>query len=267
MENPEISVLVSVYNKEHYIQDALASIGIQRNFPLKSLEVLVADDNSSDSSFERAREFLDLEDFSYKLIRASSTGGPSRARNILMNEARGEIYIHLDGDDLLHQDCVSKVYNAFKENTWAGFVYSQHLSIKEDTKGPIPSDEQIFSTSQIKPDFDIRGFLEGKYNYIGHVKSIRASVALPFDENIPYAEDADWIIKHGLNGVSFFCIPEVLYYWRRNVEGLSEKFSRKRENDYWHNFVFERGLKELENKKHKTKEAKTELEKEFKEGK
>ncbi len=35
MENPEISVLVSVYNKEHYIQDALASIVIQRNFPFE----------------------------------------------------------------------------------------------------------------------------------------------------------------------------------------------------------------------------------------
>lgn len=268
MENPEISVLVSVYNKEHYIQDALASIAIQKNFPLKSLEVVVVDDNSSDSSFERAREFLDLEDFSYKLIKTSSTSGPSRARNILMKKARGKIHIHLDGDDLLHQHCVSKVYNAFKENTWAGFVYSHHLSIKGDTKKPIPSDEQILpTTSQIKPNFDIESFLRNKHNYVGHVKAVRASVALPFDEDIPYAEDADWVIKQGLNGVSFFRIPEVLYYWRRNVEGISEEFSQKRENDYWHNFVFDRGLKDLENKKHKTKEAKTELKKEFKEGK
>jgi glycosyltransferase involved in cell wall biosynthesis len=247
MEKPEVSVLVSVYNKEHYIQDALASIAIQRNFPLKSLEVVVVDDNSSDSSFERAREVLDLEDFSYKLIKASSTGGPSSTRNLLMKKAKGKIHIHLDGDDLLHQNCVSKVYNAFKENTWAGFIYSHHLSIKEDTKGPIPSDQQILPIiSQIKkPDFDLRTFLEGKHNYIGHVKAIRASQARPFDETLSYAEDADWIIKQGLNGVSFFRIPEVLYYWRRNVGGLSEEFSQKRENDYWHNFVFDRGVQEF----------------------
>jgi glycosyltransferase involved in cell wall biosynthesis len=245
MENPEISILVSVYNKEHYIQDALASIAIQRNFPSKSLEVVIVDDNSSDSSFERAREFLGRSNLSYKLIMQNSKVGASKARNILMNEARGEIYIHLDGDDLLHQDCVSKVYNAFKENTLAGFVYSHHLSIKEDTKGPIPSDEQILPTSQIKPDFDIRSFLEGKHNYIGAVKAIRASQALPFDETLPYAEDADWIIKHGLNRVSFFRIPEVLYYWRRGVKGLSESIS-KEIADWWHNFIFDRGIQEFE---------------------
>jgi len=254
MKKQEVSILVSVYNKEHYIQDALASIAIQRNFPLKSLEVVVVDDNSSDSSFERAREFLDLEDFSYKLIKASSTGGSSRARNILMKKAKGKIHIHLDGDDLLHQDCVYEIYHVFQQNPCVGFVYSDHASIRGETKGPIPRPEQILKIKDSKSDFDIRGFLRNKHNYVGHVKAVRASVALPFDEDIPYAEDADWIIRHGLAGVDFFHIPEVLYYWRRNVGGLSEEFSQKRENDYWHNFVFERGLKELENKKHKTRE-------------
>lgn len=246
MENPEISVLVSIYNKEHYIQDALSSIAIQRNFPLKSLEVVVVDDNSSDSSFERAREFLDLEDFSYKLIKASSTGGPSSTRNLLMKKAKGKIHIHLDGDDLLHQNCVYEVYQAFQQNPHFGFVYSDHTSIKEETKGPIPRPEQILKVKDDKSDFDIRGFLEGKYNYIGHVKAIRASQALPFDETIPYAEDADWIIRHGLAGVDFFHIPEVLYYWRRGVDGLSEQALCKRESDYWHNFIFDRGLQEFE---------------------
>lgn len=245
MENPEISVLVSVYNKEHYIQDALASIAIQRNFPLKSLEVVVVDDNSSDLSFYRAERFLGRSNLSYKLIKQNSKVGASKARNILMNEARGEIYIHLDGDDLLHQDCVREVYQAFQQNPHVGFVYSDHVSIRGETKGPIPRPEQILKIKDNKSDFDIRGFLEGKYNYIGHVKAIRASQALPFDETIPYAEDADWIIRHGLAGVDFFHIPEVLYYWRRNVGGLSEEFSQKRENDYWHNFIFDRGLQEF----------------------
>jgi len=266
MENPEISVLVSVYNKEHYIQDALASIAIQRNFPLKSLEVVVVDDNSSDSSFERAREFLDLEDFNYKLIKASSTGGPSRARNILMKKAKGKVHIHLDGDDLLHQDCVYEIYHVFQQNPRVGFVYSDHVSIRGETKGPIPGPEQILKIKDNKSDFDIESFLKGKYNYVGAVRAVRASEALPFDESLEYAEDADWIIRHGLAGILFFHIPKVLYYWRRGVKGLSESISREIA-DWWHNYVFERGLKELENKKHKTKEAKTELEKEFKEGK
>lgn len=249
MEKPEVSVLVSVYNKEHYIQDALASIAIQRNFPLKSLEVVVVDDNSSDSSFERAREFLDLEDFSYKLIKASSTGGPSRARNILMKKAKGKIHIHLDGDDLLHQHCVYKIYHVFQQNPCVGFVYSDHVSIKEEAKGPIPKPEQILKVKDDKPDFDIGSFLKGRYNYVGHVRAVRREENLLFDEEISYAEDADWIIKHGLTGVRFLHIPEMLYYWRRNVEGLSEEFSRKRENDYWHNFVFDRGLQEFKERK------------------
>ncbi len=247
MENPEISILVSVYNKEHYIQDALASIVIQRNFPLKSLEVVVVDDNSSDSSFERAREFLDIEDFSYKLIKASSTGGPSSTRNLLMKKAKGKIHIHLDGDDLLHQNCVREVYQAFQQNPHFGFVYSDHTSIKEETKGPIPKPEQILKVKDDKPDFDIESFLKGKYNYVGAVRAVRASQALPFDESLEYAEDADWIIKHGLAGILFFHIPKVLYYWRRRVESLSN--SVLEQADYWHNFVFDRGLQEFKERK------------------
>lgn len=243
MEKPEVSVLVSVYNKEHYIQNALASIAIQRNFPLKSLEVVVVDDNSSDSSFERAREFLDLEDFSYKLIKASSTGGPSSTRNLLMKKAKGKIHIHLDGDDLLHQNCVREVYQAFQQNPHFGFVYSDHTSIKEETKGPIPKPEQILKVKDDKPDFDIESFLKGKYNYVGAVRAVRASQALPFNESLEYAEDADWIIRHGLAGILFFHIPRVLYYWRRRVESLSN--SVLEQADYWHNFVFDRGLQEF----------------------
>lgn len=251
MKKPEVSVLVSIYNKEKYIEAALASVAIQRNFPLELLEVLVVDDTSSDSSFERAERFLGRSNLSYKLIRQNSKVGASKARNILMNEARGEIYIHLDGDDLLHQDCVYEIYQVFQQNPHIGFVYSNHTSIKGETEGPIPRSDQIFKIKDHKPDFDIESFLKGKYNYVGHVKAVRASVALPFDENIPYAEDADWVIRHGLERVEFLHIPEMLYYWRRNVEGLSEEFSRKRENDYWHNFVFDRGIQELEGKKSK----------------
>ncbi len=246
MKKPEVSVLVSMYNKEHYIQNALASIAIQRNFPLKSLEVVVVDDNSSDSSFERAREFLDLEDFSHKLIKAPSTGGHSRTRNILMKKAKGKIHIHLDGDDLLHQDCVREVYQAFQQNSHFGFVYSDHTSIKEDTNGPIPRPEQILKVKDDKPDFDIGSFLKGRHNYVGHVKAVRREENLLFDEGISYAEDADWIIKHGLAGVRFFHIPKVLYYWRRGVDGLSEQALCKKESDYWHNFIFDRGLQEFE---------------------
>lgn len=244
MENPEVSVLVSVYNKERYIQDALASIDIQKNFPLRSLEILVADDNSSDSSFKIAEEFLGRSNLSYKLIRQNSKVGVSKARNILMNEARGKIYIHLDGDDLLHQDCVYEVYQAFQQNPHVGFVYSDHASIKEETKGPIPKPEQIFKVKDGKPDFDIESFLKGRYNYVGVVRAVKASVVQSFDESLEYAEDADWIIRHGLAGNRFFHIPKVLYYWRRGVGGLSENSFGEVANS-WHDYVFERGIKEL----------------------
>lgn len=246
---PLVSVLVTSYNKCHYLERSLNSIVNQTNFPLGSIEIVVVDDNSKDNSFDVARSFLGkYQEIASSVHRNSENRGPSYTRNVAMESARGSFYVHLDGDDILHQDCLSEVDKAFQNKSSVGFVYSDHASINANFKGIFPTDEDIFKVRDNKPDFDLRGFLEGDFNYVGFVRSVRASQALPFDESLKYSEDVDWIIEHGLAKIEFFHIPKILYYWRRDTGGISDSFIEQ-ERNYWHNLVFNRGIKKLEKSK------------------
>ncbi len=247
--NPNVSVLVSMYNKEDYIINSLDSVAIQKGFPMSLLELVVIDDFSEDISVGVAREFLESSGLQYKLICSNSRKGVSGSRNVLMDEAKGDFFVHLDGDDLLHEDCISKIYDAFTKNSEAEFIYSNHKSVRSDTKGSIPFLREIIEDKSppLKQEFDVNSFLKRRYNYVGAVRAIKAVDAVPFDEDLPYAEDADWIINQGLKGTRFFYIPETLYYWRRDVRGISNSFSKEIANS-WHDYVFDRGLKKLNDK-------------------
>ena len=92
-ENGIVSIIVPLRNAEHYISDTLVSILREKQI---QIEVIVVNDKSTDGSVARVLEFSD------KRIRVIE--GPGRGAAAAMNagfaEARGEIVMHCDADDL-----------------------------------------------------------------------------------------------------------------------------------------------------------------------
>ena len=93
-ENPLISIIVPLYNKEPYIKNTLQSVLSQT---YSDYEILVVNDGSTDWSMERAKEVKSNR------IRffTKSNGGPASARNFGVRNARGRWVIILDADDQL----------------------------------------------------------------------------------------------------------------------------------------------------------------------
>lgn len=90
--NPEISVIIPVYNRARLIGDTIQSLLAQTIPPL---EIIVVDDGSTDETADVAERF----GAPVKVLRKRRSG-PSAARNLGFAESRGQ-YIHFfDSDDI-----------------------------------------------------------------------------------------------------------------------------------------------------------------------
>ncbi|MCL1594896.1 MAG: glycosyltransferase, partial [Actinomycetia bacterium] len=94
---PVLSVIVSCFNEESFVSEALDSI-LQQSF--EQWECIVVDDASTDRSVDRIVETT-AGDHRFRLIESAQNRGVSAARNAGMAEARGRYVIFHDADDLM----------------------------------------------------------------------------------------------------------------------------------------------------------------------
>lgn len=89
--NPYISIVVITFNSQGTIRDCLSSVfGV--SYPKESYEVIVVDAGSSDKTLEIIKDFpVDRVIIKEKALRGE-------ARNIGMQEAKGEIVAMIDSD-------------------------------------------------------------------------------------------------------------------------------------------------------------------------
>jgi len=126
---PQVSIIVSNYNRSAMLERCLASLLSQS---YKSFEVLVCDDGSTDDSHKVAQSFSPYMRVSF--LRGANSGGPAKPRNRGIRVARGEYIGFLDSDDWWDQKMleVSIRYLTLKD---ADLVYSNLLLVKKRANG------------------------------------------------------------------------------------------------------------------------------------
>jgi glycosyltransferase involved in cell wall biosynthesis len=93
---PAVSVIVPTYNSAHFLTEALDSILDQT---WDDFEIIVIDDGSTDETGDVVGSYGDQVRYFYK-----PNGGPSSARNMGIERARGGYVAFLDSDDLWDPD-------------------------------------------------------------------------------------------------------------------------------------------------------------------
>ncbi|WP_044563590.1 glycosyltransferase family 2 protein [Azospirillum sp. B4] len=105
-----LSVVIPLYNREDYVEEALASLASQTHLPH---EVIVVDDASTDDGARVAQAGLDhlaaLGVARTELLRLPTNGGPSAARNRGLERASGTVLAFLDADDRWRDDCCREI--------------------------------------------------------------------------------------------------------------------------------------------------------------
>lgn len=101
MTQPLVTVIVPVFNVEHYLRHCVSSI-LGQTHP--ELEVLLINDGSADGSGDLC-DALAAEDPRIRVIHQSN-GGLSFARNVGLDRAAGEFITFVDSDDWLHPEMI-----------------------------------------------------------------------------------------------------------------------------------------------------------------
>ncbi|MCQ6275182.1 glycosyltransferase [Bacillus sp. V3B] len=103
-----ISIIMPSYNKYEYVSLSLYCL-LKQNFNYSKFEVILIDDCSNDKTRLIPMEFD--PPFKFKYIRLFKNQGRSRARNIGIIHAEGEIVIFLDGEMLTEPDFIENHYS------------------------------------------------------------------------------------------------------------------------------------------------------------
>lgn len=129
LKQPKVSVLMTAYNREKYIAEAIESV-LASTFT--DFELIVVDDCSSDQTVAIARSF-ESKDSRIKVYVNEKNLGDYPNRNRAAEYAVGEFIYYLDSDDMLVKDGLEKLLglmNKFPEVQFA--MYSGEITEEQN---------------------------------------------------------------------------------------------------------------------------------------
>ena len=179
-----ISVVVTCYNHQDYIEQCLRSIFAQT---YRNIELLVLDDGSSDHSAEIIEAVLVDSPFPTR-FESHKNMGVVKTRNKALQQIQGTYFIFVDSDDFLDSDYIESFYTSMVQEE-ADIVYGDLYD---------PDKKEVYLKSR---PYDKLAFLTE--NYISNCSLIRRSVAdgIYYDEalNREKLEDYDFLLNLIIN--------------------------------------------------------------------
>lgn len=110
MEEPLVSILMPVYNREKFVIDAIQSM---INQTYQKWELIIVDDHSSDRTLARVKKIIDPR---IKIVVKKENEGVSSALNDGLKVAKGDFIGRLDSDDIAQEHRIYKQVKFFQEN-------------------------------------------------------------------------------------------------------------------------------------------------------
>lgn len=214
MNNPFVSVIMSVFNEEKYLQDAIESI-LEQTF--SNFEFIIINDYSTDRSIEICEKYAkkDLR------IRIYSKGTEPKhlaaSRNIGINMAKGDYIILQDADDVSRNDRIEKQLTHALQNPGQRVVGCLVNRIEEGRGHILKLPE---SHSEI-----VKGF-ERFYNRATIVSGTilapkQVFINFPYRVMFKYIQDWDHMLRMYESGqIEFYNCQETLYTYFIRKKGV-----------------------------------------------
>ena len=204
MDNLKVSVIVPVYNASQYIGKTLDSI-IAQDFD--SFEIIVIDDGSTDDSLEIINQCLDGCEMPHKVIHQENAG-VSVARNVGIEESKGDYLAFVDADDHISKNHISSLYNGRTD-------FSLTLYAKEEggklTSLDTYSQDLISTYDFIKMELNMQ--ITFNFFQLLYRSAIIKDNNIRFTPGTVYGEDTEFAHKALSFGDEIAINNEVTYYY------------------------------------------------------
>ena len=251
----EVSIIVTTYNIEDYIEQSLASVAAQT---LTDIEVIVVDDGSSDSTPQIITNFCDRDPrFVPVLLGENSPGGVATPANAGLERASAPWVGFVDGDDHVEPTMFEKLHDAAlaHDADLAMCGYQEEVDGTGERHDPAdahrwaPLSEPFYeldvSTSKTFLRFIAVPWRKLYRRQMLEERSIRFPVSDGFFEDNPF----HWFSVVSASSIAL--VPEVLCYHRvarsgQTMATIDEKlFHIFHHHDTIHAWLYDRGLLDL----------------------
>jgi exopolysaccharide biosynthesis polyprenyl glycosylphosphotransferase len=228
-ENPDISVVIPVYNSARTLKLCLESICHGQTFPEDRYEVIVIDDGSTDRSPEIAKAYPVRYHY-------QKNQGPGVARNEGVAQSRGDIVLFTDSDCVPEPDWIEEMVRPVRENSV--------IAVKGAYVKPEPGVASRFAQMEFEERYDKlekAAFIDLVDTYAAAFVKRDFQEAGGFDPNFPVANNEDVDLSYKLSSAG----KKMAFNRRAKVRHLNQltlprylrtKFLRA----YWRMMVYKR---------------------------
>src|SRR5690554_4118703 len=128
MANPEISIIIPVYNVEKYISRCLDSI---LNQTFQDFEIILINDQTPDNSIKIAEEYAQ-QDTRIKILHNEENSGAGWSRMVGYTNAKGGYITFCDPDDYLPENALEILYNIITQDEEADICIGDYQRVYAD---------------------------------------------------------------------------------------------------------------------------------------
>ncbi len=210
--NPEVSVIIPLYQCEKYIGAAIESVLAQS---FTDHEIIVIDDGSTDSGGRIASSFPRVKYFRKK------HSGIAEARNLALSKAKGELIAFLDADDLWTPDKLELQVSYLREHPDCSIVFCRYQNFTDIAEPDLNERQKQVMEKEIPLCLTAACIRKDLFSTYGL-----------FNESYAFGEDTEWLARLQVSLVDLdHKIDKALYLRRIHENNISITHKGMNENE------------------------------------
>lgn len=215
--NPVISVVMSTYNEENYIETSLKSI---LNQTFQDFEIIIVDDASTDSTREIIKG---LKDERIRLLCNDENQGLTKNLNKALQHVRGRYIARMDGDDIALPKRFEKQVRYMEQHPDTMLVSCHTKSFGDsDLVAALPDKHEILRVRMlVRPVYAHPGFM---------MRRELIEAGCQYNEEYRTAQDYEFASRVSQNH-KIGMVSEVLLLYRVHKKQISAKASKQQFNN------------------------------------
>lgn len=219
MEQPQISIVMPVYNATKYLKDSIDSI-LSQSF--SDFELIIVNDGSTDESLDIIKKYNDL-----RIVVINNSHNFINSLNMGITAAKGKYIARMDADDIMMPDRLEIQYRFLEKNRHidicGGWIhtfgsYEREMQTKQQSKDIILS--AIFHCPLYHPTIMMRKEIRELFEYNDEIYQV-------YNEEYVYAEDYKLWTDLLTKKCKFENIPQILVKYRVSETQVTSLFQKE----------------------------------------
>ncbi|GAB4223637.1 MAG: hypothetical protein Kow0076_6190 [Francisella sp.] len=220
---PLVSVMIATYNQKDYLKENIDAILLQ-DYGLENIEIVVADDCSTDGTQNMLLEYKSKYPNNFRLILSDKNQGITKNVNKALFSCSGKYIFVMGGDDLMYQGKISSQVKILEENPDIAICYHDLEVFK--IKGGVKKVLYLFSS--LATPREGKKDVVAKYGcFMGATSVAFKSEYVPnggYNELLPFASDFLFVYQIlEKSGKNIYYINKVLGGYRRHDGNITSK--------------------------------------------